>query len=105
MSKTPEEIITFSRMDMQSGFHQIRIALEDTHKAAFRTKYGHFEYLVLPFGLTSAPATFQRLMNEVLHDFLDKGLVVYLDDILIHSKDLKSHQKLLRQVLERLREH
>ena len=95
----------FSKMDLKSGFHQIRIAEGDIPKTAFRTKYGHFEYLVLPFGLTSGPATFQRLMNSVLQPLLDEGVVVYLDDILMYSKTPEEHLTLVRKVLQLLREN
>lgn len=95
----------FSNLDMQSFYHQIRIVPEDTHKTAFRTRYGHYEFLVVPFGLTSAPATAQRLMNDIFRHHLDKFIIIYLDDILVYSKTLDEHVEHLRLVLKLLRQH
>jgi len=95
----------FSKMDLKTGFHQIRMSPNDIEKTAFNTKYGQFEYLVMPMGLCNAPATFQSLMNNIFHDCIDDFMVIYMDDILIFSEDEESHSKHLKEVLSRLREH
>ena len=95
----------FTKFDLRDGYYLIRIKEGDEWKMAFRTQYGQFEYKVMPFGLCNAPATFQGMINEVLQEFLDQGVVVYLDDVLIYSKDKESHIKLVRQVLTKLAQH
>ena len=93
----------FSKIDLRSGYHQLKIREKDIPKTAFTTRYGLYEYTVMSFGLTNAPMYFMNLMNKVLMEYLDKFVVVFIDDILIFSKSEEEHKEHLRLVLEKLR--
>jgi hypothetical protein len=95
----------FSTLDLRSGFHQIMVVPEDQYKTTFQTHSGHYEYLVMPYGLTGAPATFQSVMNHVLVPLLRKCVVVFIDDILIYSKTLEEHIQHVQQVFQLLQDH
>jgi len=95
----------FSQLDLATGFHQLRVAEDSLPLTAFRTRYGSFEWLVMPFGLTNAPAFFVDLMNRVFREYLDKFVLVFIDDILIYSKSEAEHANHLRIVLSTLRHH
>uniref|UniRef100_A0A8C7ZML9 Gypsy retrotransposon integrase-like protein 1 n=1 Tax=Oryzias sinensis TaxID=183150 RepID=A0A8C7ZML9_9TELE len=100
-----QEARVFTKLDLRNAYHLVRMREGDEWKTAFNTPLGHFEYLVMPFGLTNAPAIFQHLVNDVLRDFLNRFVFVYLDDILIYSRDQAQHTHHVRQVLERLLEN
>ena len=95
----------YTTIDLRHAYHLVRIAEGDEWKTAFRTRYGSFEWLVMPFGLSNAPASFQRFMNDIFSDLLDVNVTCYLDDILIYSDDPSEHRKHVREVLRRLRKH
>ena len=95
----------FSKIDLRSGYHPLKIREKDIPKTTFTTWYGLYEYMVMYFGLTNAPAYFMSMMNKVFMEYLDKFVVVFIDDIMVCSKNEEEHEEHLRLVLEKLREH
>ncbi|KAI6687682.1 hypothetical protein NL676_024510 [Syzygium grande] len=95
----------FSKIDLRTGYHQLRIKNEDIPKTAFRTRYGHYEFMVMLFGLMNALAAFMDLMNRVFMEFLDQFMIVFIDDILVYSRSLEEHEVYLTEVLRTLKEH
>ena len=94
----------YTKIDLRGAYNLVRVKERDEWKTAFRTRYGHFKYNIIPFGLTNAPAIFQHLMNDVFREFLDKFVVCYLDDILIYSETIEEHKEHVRLVLQKLRD-
>ena len=94
----------FSKIDLQSRYYQLRVKDIDVPKTAFRTRYGHYEFLIMSYGLTNAPAIFMDLINRVFHPYLDQFVVVFIDNILVYSKDAQEHEHHLNIVLQILRE-
>ena len=99
-----KEASVFSKIELRSGYYQLRVKDVDILKTAFRTRYGHYEFLVMSFGLTNAPTAFMDLMNRVFHPYLDQFVVVFIDDILVYSKDAQEPEQHLKIVLQILRE-
>ena len=101
----PRKARIYSKIDLCHAYYLVRIAKGDEWKTAFKTRYGSYEWLVMPFSLTNSLAAFQRFMNDILGDLLDKCIVVYLDDILVYSDNLKEHKEHIRKLLRHLRKH
>ena len=94
----------FSKIDLRLGYYQLRVKDSDVPKTASQTRYGHYEFLVMPFGLTNAPTVFMDLMNRIFRQYLDRFVVVFIDDILIYSRDETEHAEHMRLVLQNLRD-
>ena len=95
----------YSKIDLRTGYHQLRVREADILKTVFRTRYGHFKFIVMPFGLTNAPVAFMDIMHKVFQPYLDQFVVVFVDDIFIYSKLDEEHEGHLRIVIQALRDH
>mgnify|MGYP004715960303 CR=1 FL=1 len=100
-----QEAVVFFKLDLRQGYYQLRIRQEDIPKTAFNSRYGHFEFAVISFGLTNAPTAFMDLMHRIFKPYLDQFVMVFIDDILVYSKTRENHEQHLRIVLQTLREH
>jgi hypothetical protein len=108
VDELPDELHSarwFSKLDMKSGFHQIRVTLEDEHKTTFKMHHRHWEFKVIPFGLTNAPVTFQVAMNQIFEPYLHKCVLIFMDDILVYSPTLAAHKDHLQAVFDLLKQH
>jgi hypothetical protein len=94
----------YSKLDQRQGYYQVKVKEEDVPKMAFNTRYGYFEFVVITFGVTNAPATFMDLMHRVFQPYLDQFVVIFIDDILVYSRDKQKHAEHLRLILEKLRQ-
>jgi hypothetical protein len=92
----------FIKIDLKAGYNLIRIHIDNEYKTAFRNRYGHYEYLVIPFGMANAPASFQNMINEIFKDMIDLGVIAYIDDTLIYSQTKEESEKLVKEVLSYL---
>ena len=95
----------YSMIDLRTGYHHLRVREADIRMTAFRTRYGHFKLIVMPFGLTNTPAAFMDLMHRIFHPYLDRFVVVFMDDILIYSETEEDHEDHLGVILQTLRDH
>ena len=95
----------FSKIDLKSGYHQVRVKDEDIYKTAFQTRYGHYEFVVMSFSLTNSPATFMNMRNNLLSKFLNRFVLVFIDDILVYSRNEVEHEDHIRNILKILKEH
>jgi len=101
----PKKAQVYSKIDLRSAYHLVHIAQGDKWKTLFRTRYGSYKWLVMPFGLSNVPSAFQRFMNEIFADLLDVCVVIYLDDILIYSNNLEEHREHIKEILRRLQKN